>query len=72
MPTTYEFRIYGRVQHVGFRDKIENIGRILNIDGVVYNYNDGSVRILANFDSERKRKLFKELIKELEEVDKLI
>ena len=72
MPTTYEIIIYGKVQHVGFRDKIENIGKILNIDGVVYNYKDGTVRILANFDSERKKNLFKELIRELEEVDKLI
>ena len=72
MPTTYEIIIYGKVQHVGFRDKIENIGKILNIDGVVYNYKDGTVRILANFYSERKKNLFKELIRELEEVDKLI
>ena len=72
MPTTYELVIYGKVQHVGFREKIESIGKILNIDGVVYNYKDGTVRILANFDSERKKNLFKELIKELEEVDKLI
>ena len=72
MPTTYELVIYGKVQHVGFREKIENIGRLLNINGVIYNYKDGTVRILANFDSERKRQLFKELIKELEKVDELI
>ena len=72
MATTYELVIYGKVQHVGFREKIENIGRLLNINGVIYNYKDGTVRILANFDSERKRRLFKELIKELEKVDELI
>ena len=72
MATTYELVIYGKVQHVGFREKIENIGRLLNINGVIYNYKDGTVRILANFDSERKRQLFKELIKELEKVDELI
>ena len=72
MPTTYELIIYGKVQHVGFREKIENIGKILNINGVIYNHKDGTVRILANFDSERKKNLFKELIRELEEVDKLI
>ncbi|AEF97288.1 acylphosphatase [Methanotorris igneus] len=72
MSTTYELIIYGKVQHVGFRDKIENIGKILGIDGIIYNYKDGTVRILVNFDSERKKKLFKELIKELEEVDNLI
>ena len=72
MSVTYELVIYGKVQHVGFREKIENIGRLLNINGVIYNYKDGTVRILANFDSERKRRLFKELIKELEKVDELI
>ncbi|CAB3289468.1 Acylphosphatase [Methanocaldococcus lauensis] len=69
---TYEIIIYGKVQHVGFRDRIENIGRGLGINGIIYNYKDGTVRILANFDSERKKKLFKEFIKELEDVDKLI
>ncbi|XRO77793.1 acylphosphatase [Methanocaldococcus sp. 10A] len=72
MATTYEIIIYGKVQHVGFRDKIENLGKILGINGIIYNYKDGTVRILANFDSERKKKLFKEFIKELEDVDKLI
>ena len=72
MATTYELIIYGKVQHVGFRDRIEHIGRGLGINGIIYNYKDGTVRILANFDSERKKKLFKELIKELEESDKLI
>ncbi|CAB3289919.1 Acylphosphatase [Methanocaldococcus lauensis] len=69
---TYEIIIYGKVQHVGFRDRIENLGRILGINGIIYNHKDGTVRILANFDSERKKKLFKEFIKELEDVDKLI
>ncbi len=72
MATTYELIIYGKVQHVGFRDRIENIGRGLGINGIIYNYKDGTVRILANFSSERKKRLFKELIKELEEDDKLI
>ncbi|MCQ6253855.1 acylphosphatase [Methanocaldococcus sp.] len=72
MPSTSELIIYGKVLHVGFRDKIENLGRILDINGIIYNHKDGTVRILANFDSERKKKLFKEFIKELEDVDKLI
>jgi len=72
MATTYELIIYGKVQHVGFRERIEYIGKILGINGIIYNHKDGTVRILANFDSERKKKLFKELIKELEEVDNLI
>ncbi|WP_423793110.1 acylphosphatase [Methanocaldococcus indicus] len=72
MPTTYELKIYEKVQHVGFRDRIENIGRGLGIDGIVYNHKDGSVRILANFDDEEDKELFKKYIKRLEKKDKLI
>jgi len=72
MPTTYELIIYGRVQHVGFRDRIESIGKGLGISGVIYNHKDGTVRILVNFPSERKKQLFKEFIKDLEDEDNLI
>ena len=72
MTTTYELIIYGKVQHVGFRDRIENIGRGLGISGVVYNYKDGTVRILANFDDEEIKELFKSNIKALSKKDKLI
>ena len=72
MVATYELRIYGRVQHVGFRDRIEDIGRGLGIDGVVYNYEDDTVRILANFDDEETKEMFKNNIKFLEKRDKLI
>ncbi|AAB98549.1 hypothetical protein MJ_0553 [Methanocaldococcus jannaschii DSM 2661] len=72
MITTYELIIYGRVQHVGFRDRIEHIGRGLGISGVVYNHKDGTVRILANFDDEEIKELFKKSIKALEKKDKLI
>jgi acylphosphatase len=40
MAITYELKIHGKIQHVGFRDKIENLGHALGIDGVVYNYKD--------------------------------
>jgi acylphosphatase len=72
MVTTYELIIYGKVQNVGFRDRIENIGRGLGISGVVYNHKDGSVRILANFDDEEDKELFKKSIKALSKKDKLI
>lgn len=72
MATTYELRIYGKVQHVGFRDRIENIGRGLGISGVVYNHKDGTVRILANFDDEETKEVFKKSIMLLEKKDKLI
>ena len=72
MATTYELIIYGKVQHVGFRDRIENIGRGLGISGVIYNYKDGTVRILANFDDEEIKELFKRNIKALSKKDKLI
>ncbi|HII59270.1 TPA: acylphosphatase [Methanocaldococcus jannaschii] len=72
MPTTYELKIYGKVQHVGFRDRIENIGKGLGINGIIYNYKDGTVRILANFDDEEDKELFKKYIERLEKKDKLI
>jgi acylphosphatase len=72
MATTYELKICGKVQHVGFRDRIEDIGRGLGIDGVVYNYEDGTVRILANFDDEEMKDFFKKSIKFLEKKDSLI
>ena len=72
MVATYELKIYGKIQHVGFRDRIEDIGRGLGIDGVIYNYKDGTVRILANFDDEETKELFKINIKFLEKKDKLI
>jgi len=72
MATTYELKICGQVQHVGFRDRIEDIGRGLGIDGVVYNYKDGTVRILANFDDEEIKEAFKNNIKLLGKKDKLI
>ena len=72
MATTHELKIYGRVQHVGFRDRIEDIGRGLGISGVVYNYEDGTVRILANFDDEELKEFFKRSIKFLEKKDNLI
>ena len=72
MVTTYELIIYGKVQNVGFRDRIESIGRGLGISGVVYNHKDGTVRILANFDDEEIKELFKKSIKALSKKDKLI
>jgi len=66
MPTTYEIKIYGKVQNEEFIKRIEDIGKGLGIDGVIYNYKDDSIRILANFPSERKKELFIEFIKELE------
>jgi acylphosphatase len=72
MATTYELKICGKVQHVGFRDRIEDFGRGLGVDGVVYNYEDGTVRILANFDDEEIMDLFKRSIKTLAKKDKLI
>ncbi|UXM84244.1 acylphosphatase [Methanococcus aeolicus] len=72
MATTYELKICGQVQHVGFRDRIEDIGRGLGIDGVVYNYKDETVRILANFDDEELKEFFKRSIKFLEKKDNLI
>ncbi|WP_456417637.1 acylphosphatase [Methanocaldococcus sp.] len=72
MATTYELKICGKVQHVGFRDRIENLGRALGISGIVYNYKDGTVRILANFDDEEIKDVFKKYIELLSKKDNLI
>jgi len=71
MATTYELRIYGRVQYAEFIDKVESLGRLLDVDGIIYIYRD-SVRILANFPNEKKKQLFKEIIKDLEDDECLI
>ena len=45
-PKDFVARSYAsEVQHVGFRDRTESIGRGLGISGVIYNYKDGTVRI---------------------------
>ncbi|WP_456374028.1 acylphosphatase [Methanocaldococcus sp.] len=72
MATTYELIIYGKVQHVDFRDRIENLGRALGINGIIYNHKDGTVRILANFDDEEIKNVFKKNIELLSKKDKLI
>ncbi|WP_456374393.1 acylphosphatase [Methanocaldococcus sp.] len=72
MATTYELKICGKVQHVGFRDRIENLGRALGISGIIYNYKDGTVRILANFDDEEIKDVFKKYIELLSKKDNLI
>ena len=72
MVLTSELKIYGKIHHVGFRDKIEHMGIGLGIDGIVYNYNDGTVRILANFEDAEDKEIFKQYIKRLEKKDKLI
>ncbi|XRO77861.1 acylphosphatase [Methanocaldococcus sp. 10A] len=69
---TYELIIYGKVQHVGFRERIENIGRGLGINGIIYNHKDGTVRILANFDDEEVKEMFKKSIELLKKKDELI
>lgn len=72
MVTTYELKICGKTQHVGFRGRIENLGHALGVDGIVYNYKDGTVRILANFDDEEIKEAFKNSIKLLGKRDELI
>ncbi len=59
MSTTYEIVIYGKVQHVGFRDRIEYIGKVLGIDGIVYNYKDGTVGFWLTLIQKEKRDYLK-------------
>lgn len=44
----------------------------IGVNGVVYNYRDGTVRILANFDDEKIKEAFKNNIKLLGKKDELI
>ncbi len=46
MTTTYELKIYGRVQHVGFRDRIEDIGKM------IFGLLDNNTRILTKMDEK--------------------
>jgi len=47
---TYNIIITGKVQDIGFRSIIENIGRSFGMPGFVFNAKDGSVKILCSGD----------------------
>src|SRR3989304_5093935 len=45
---SFNIQIKGRVQDIGFRNLVENIGKSLNLRGMVYNDVDGSVKIVCS------------------------
>ena len=47
MGKCYDVTVTGKVQDIGFRSVIEYAGRLLDLSGLVFNANDGSVRILC-------------------------
>jgi acylphosphatase len=47
MIESHRIIITGKVQDVGFRDTLENIGRSFGLPGEVFNQKDGSVKILC-------------------------
>ncbi len=57
----YNIQIKGRVQDIGFRNLVEDIGRSLNLRGMVYNDIDGTVRIVCGGAISSVKSLVKEL-----------
>lgn len=47
MQKCYNVTVTGNVQDIGFRAVIEYAGRLLDLSGIVFNANDGTVRIIC-------------------------
>ena len=58
---SFNIQIKGRVQDIGFRNLVENIGKSLNLRGMVYNDVDGSVKIVCSGAVSSVKALLKEL-----------
>ncbi|KLO21822.1 acylphosphatase [Marinitoga sp. 1197] len=58
-----KYRVYGRVQGVGFRWFINKIAKSLDINGYVMNMSDGSVEIWAEGNIENIENLKQYIIK---------
>ncbi len=48
MQKCHSIIVTGKVQDIGFRSVVEHIGRSFGIPGMVFNANDGSVKILCS------------------------
>ena len=69
-----QFRLYGRVQGVGFRYYIMQKANMLNIRGFVRNEPDGTVYIEATAPEEKTMEIFIEYLKQgpsMARVDKI-
>ena len=53
--------IIGKVQDIGFRNLIEEVVRLLNLAGYVFNAPDGSVKMVCRGDSSIITKFFNEI-----------
>ena len=51
----------GKVQHVGYRDAVEEIARKLNISGLVENLKPYDVRIVAEGEDESMDKFIEQI-----------
>lgn len=47
MQRCYNITVTGKVQDIGFRSVVEYVGRLLELNGLVFNAKNGSVRILC-------------------------
>lgn len=56
------YRVYGRVQGVGFRWFVNHTAESLGLKGYVVNMPDGSVEIIAEADSEEIFETFKDYL----------
>ena len=61
---TRQYRIYGRVQGVGFRHFTYRLALGLGITGYAKNMSDGSVEVMAQSDSENKLGEFQKRLSE--------
>ena len=59
-----QFKLYGKVQGVGFRYYISQKANMLGIKGFVRNEPDGSVFIEASASDEKTMKIFLEYLKQ--------
>jgi len=63
-----EIIVRGRVQKVGYRSRVEDIGRELGLKGFVENRRDGSVKIVC----EGERDLIRDFIKRIDIRDDIV
>ncbi len=61
MQKCYNVSIVGKVQDIGFRNLIEDLGRHLGLAGYVFNAPDGSVKLVCRGETNVITRFFKEI-----------
>lgn len=61
MQKCYNVSIIGKVQDIGFRNLIEEVGRQRNLSGYVFNDPDGSVKMVCRGENSVISKFFNEI-----------